>query len=205
MTLQERIAGIQTLLDAPPTSEDYKIYPGEIPWWEIDDPVEKAKARYRQWYRIYMKLHPERQAKKNKRFYEMHPSFLSERIKLRRKTPKGIAKRAKMTARRREQSTNPELYAARVELLHTIQESCAKCYTPYKITHQVDHILALCLGGIDSWDNLQPLCILCHREKTKEDIQKFALYQNEQAAIMIARAGNMGPWSDEERLEYIRR
>ncbi len=29
-------------------------------------------------------------------------------------------------------------------------------------------------------------------------------YTSEQAAIMIARTGNMGPWNDEERLKYMR-
>ncbi len=30
-------------------------------------------------------------------------------------------------------------------------------------------------------------------------------YTNEEAAIMVARTDNMGPWSEEERAEYIRR
>lgn len=87
-------------------------------------------------------------------------------------SPKGKAHLAKMVAQRRKKSTNPASYAARAELLHVLQEPCAECRAPYKITHQIDHILALCLGGTDDWSNLQPLCLSCHRKKTKEDIRK---------------------------------
>lgn len=89
-------------------------------------------------------------------------------------SPKGKANMARQAAKRRERSTDPELLAARVELLHIIKESCAKCKTPYMVTHQIDHIVALCLGGTDDWSNLQPLCIKCHRKKTREDIHKFS-------------------------------
>ena len=88
-------------------------------------------------------------------------------------TPKGKVSRAKMVSKRRERSTDPESYAARVELLHTLQESCTSCQAPYRITHQIDHILALCLGGTDQWENLQPLCLTCHRRKTTEDNRKL--------------------------------
>jgi len=88
-------------------------------------------------------------------------------------SPGGKAAIAKMLARRRERSTSPESYAARVELLHTLHEPCANCGTPYKISHQIDHIVALCLGGNDDWDNLQPLCLECHRDKTGEDLHEF--------------------------------
>ena len=88
-------------------------------------------------------------------------------------TPKGKASRALGKARRREYSSNPELYAVRVELLHVLQEPCTKCEIPYKITHQIDHIVALCLGGTDRWSNLQPLCIKCHRKKSVEDVRKL--------------------------------
>lgn len=88
-------------------------------------------------------------------------------------SPEGRASFALAGAKRRERSTDPESYAARVELLHIMEEPCACCQTSYKITHQVDHIIALCLGGTDDWKNLQPLCILCHREKTREDNHKL--------------------------------
>ncbi len=90
-----------------------------------------------------------------------------------RKTPKGKTAYARMCAKRRELTTDPEAYAARVELLHTMHEPCTKCKTSYLISHQIDHIIALCLGGTDEWSNLQPLCVKCHRKKSGEDIRKL--------------------------------
>lgn len=88
-------------------------------------------------------------------------------------TPKGKAHTARACARRRDLSTNPQSFAARVELLHIMQEPCTACEAPYMATHQVDHIVALCLSGTDDWENLQPLCIKCHRKKTVVDLCKF--------------------------------
>lgn len=88
-------------------------------------------------------------------------------------TPKGKTAAARRNARRRERSTDPESYVARVELLHTMQEPCANCKALYRITHQIDHIVALCLGGTDEWFNLQPLCVRCHRRKSGEDTHKL--------------------------------
>lgn len=88
-------------------------------------------------------------------------------------SPKGKAAIARLLAKRRERSTSPELYAARVELLHIAREPCAKCGVPYRISHQIDHIIPLCLGGTDNWDNLWPLCAQCHREKTGRDLHEY--------------------------------
>ncbi len=90
-----------------------------------------------------------------------------------RQTPEGKAAYAKAGANRRERSTDPESYAARVELLHAMREPCAECGVPYKVSHQVDHIIALCLGGTDDWDNLEPKCTECHRRKSGKDLSKF--------------------------------
>lgn len=169
MDIQERIATLQILLDSP----KYIVFPGEIPWQDIQNPIERARARNRQRARMERELHPGLHAEQMRRYYSEHPSILRERGKKRSKTPKGRAALAKHCAKRREHSTDPALYAARVELLHVMQEPCAECHTPYNITHQVDHIIALCLGGTDNWDNLQPLCIECHRKKTAEDVSKL--------------------------------
>lgn len=40
-------------------------------------------------------------------------------------------------------------------------------FTPYKHTWEADHILELRDGGEHTLDNLQTLCIPCHKEKTK--------------------------------------
>jgi len=85
----------------------------------------------------------------------------------------GQAAIAKGFAKRRERSTDPDLFAARVELLHILKESCAMCGELYKRSYQIDHILALCNGGIDKWDNYRPLCLECHGVKTREDLRLF--------------------------------
>lgn len=53
--------------------------------------------------------------------------------------------------------------------LHNLKLSCAKCGAGYLISHQVDHIVALCLGGVDHQSNLQMLCYNCHVLKTRDD------------------------------------
>ena len=41
--------------------------------------------------------------------------------------------------------------------------------------YSVDHIKALCLGGLHKVENLQLLCIDCHKEKSKKDVKKLAM------------------------------
>jgi 5-methylcytosine-specific restriction protein A len=36
-------------------------------------------------------------------------------------------------------------------------------------TSEIDHVLALYLGGTDTFDNLQALCPNCHRQKTRDE------------------------------------
>ena len=37
---------------------------------------------------------------------------------------------------------------------------------------EADHILALSLGGADTIDNMQGLCVSCHKRKSREDKRK---------------------------------
>lgn len=119
--------------------------------------------------RRYKERHPGRKKEVAKRFLEAHPDYYNEFYK----TPTGRATRARSNTRRRTHSTDPALYAARVYVLHDLHESCAKCGALYDTTHQIDHIIALCLGGTDDWDNLQPLCVFCHRRKSAGDLSKY--------------------------------
>ena len=112
------------------------------------------------------------------RLYRSFPDNRVKRVESNRvyyRTTKGKASKARMHANNRKRSTNTELYAARVKQLHVMHEDCAECNAPYKASHQIDHILALCLGGTDDWGNLQPLCILCHRVKTGNDLSRLAV------------------------------
>lgn len=151
--------------------------------WNEEHPGVSAE-RKREWY----KNHPGYNALAHRKWNEEHPGVMNERVKKWnrehpgiaaernrrfRGTPEGRAALARGSAKRRKRATDPALYAARVYILHDLQESCAKCRAPYDITHQIDHILALCLGGTDDWSNLQPLCLLCHRRKSVEETREF--------------------------------
>jgi 5-methylcytosine-specific restriction endonuclease McrA len=48
-----------------------------------------------------------------------------------------------------------------------------------------DHAIPLALGGADALDNLEPLCIRCHRLKTKGDVTRIA-------KSVRSRQGNLG-------------
>lgn len=204
---QEEIAGLPVYVSS--LGGKYIISEGEPFWWEIHDYKERNKVRCRQSRRVAYRLHPEVHVEGNRRHEEKHPGAHAEVVKryngrhpgrmveiVRRynQTPKGKATLARRNQARREWSTDPEAYAARVEMLHVMRESCTKCHTPYTVTHQIDHILALCLGGTDSWDNLQPLCVLCHREKTAEDTHK----------LISAQQGNRAPKNTESEISRLR-
>ena len=48
---------------------------------------------------------------------------------------------------------------------------CRKCSTKriVRASREVDHIIPLHKGGTDARENLQGLCIECHKEKTLEE------------------------------------
>lgn len=216
MNFQERVAALSLPKAPDGWREKYIIHSGETPWWEINILEERQRAWRRQRRRKSRKDHPELHAEEMRKYYEGHPGlharqmrdfyknhpgyhaeemrnfygnhlgYHAEEMREYTKTPKGRAYAANGTARRRERSTDPALYAARVLILHDLQESCAECSIPYDISHQIDHILALCNGGTDDWDNLQPLCILCHRKKTARDVMEF----RKQPAVKIEQSVN---------------
>lgn len=41
-----------------------------------------------------------------------------------------------------------------------------------EVSMEVDHVVPVALGGSDSEDNLQGLCVDCHKKKTSQDIEK---------------------------------
>lgn len=86
-------------------------------------------------------------------------------------TPKGKGAMARVKARRRARSTDPAIYGSRVELLHLLRENCNLCGKEYEATHEIDHIIPLFRGGIDSFENLRPLCYQCHRHKSGEELK----------------------------------
>jgi 5-methylcytosine-specific restriction protein A len=54
---------------------------------------------------------------------------------------------------------------------------CGKCdfeIDPVRQQWEADHIVAVAIGGSNEPDNLQPLCVHCHKEKTKTDVTSIA-------------------------------
>jgi 5-methylcytosine-specific restriction endonuclease McrA len=53
------------------------------------------------------------------------------------------------------------------------QGLCAYCDTPLFGTYHVDHILPICLGGTNEWNNLAIVCPPCNLSKHKRRIEDF--------------------------------
>lgn len=70
------------------------------------------------------------------------------------------AKRRKMTPQR-----VLKIYLARNGRCHVCGMKL-----PAGTDYEIDHITALVNGGTDEDDNLAPICIPCHDEKTPEDV-----------------------------------
>lgn len=58
----------------------------------------------------------------------------------------------------------------RAEIRHNLGTHCRAClrWAPARLI-EVDHILPLVDGGQDTPENVQPLCVPCHRSKTREE------------------------------------
>lgn len=51
---------------------------------------------------------------------------------------------------------------------------CAGCQTPLDNQDvEFDHIIPLELGGSNKLENVQALCVPCHRDKTREDMRRI--------------------------------
>lgn len=98
-----------------------------------------------------------------------------------RYTEAGRLQRLKDQERRQRCHTDIDNYINHVRNARENQEPCSTCGASFvrvrrdKPGHQIDHILALALGGTDDDDNLQVLCWPCHQEKSVEDRQKVRL------------------------------
>ena len=46
---------------------------------------------------------------------------------------------------------------------------CQGCDELLQATFQLDHVKPIHLGGEDTIDNLQPLCVVCHAKKTQQE------------------------------------
>lgn len=60
------------------------------------------------------------------------------------------------------------------QLVHVEGLPCSTCGCDDKSVLQVDHIKPRFLGGTNERVNLQVLCVLCHRSKTRCDVRGYA-------------------------------
>jgi 5-methylcytosine-specific restriction endonuclease McrA len=62
------------------------------------------------------------------------------------------------------------------KLLATFNGKCRMCQCAIDGTSGLewDHRVPLAIGGEDALENLEPLCIRCHRTKTKTDVATIA-------------------------------
>jgi hypothetical protein len=58
----------------------------------------------------------------------------------------------------------------RIEIAYKSKYQCNMCKMLLPPTFEVDHIIELCDGGKDEYDNLQALCPNCHALKTRANI-----------------------------------
>ena len=68
----------------------------------------------------------------------------------------------------------------RIEIAYRQRYACQACgLFPIPPTFEVDHIVALQDGGRDVAENLQALCVACHRDKTRLNrLSKHPLFQS---------------------------
>lgn len=60
----------------------------------------------------------------------------------------------------------------RMRILSRDAFTCNKCSEPYpESALEVDHVTPLFMGGSDNDHNLQTLCVNCHREKSRTEIE----------------------------------
>ena len=51
---------------------------------------------------------------------------------------------------------------------------CPKCFKPFAGKVEFDHIHALDQGGAHAVENIQPLCVACHKDKSRADQKRSA-------------------------------
>jgi hypothetical protein len=68
----------------------------------------------------------------------------------------------------------------RIEIAYRQQYACQACgLFPLPPTFEVDHIVEIQDGGRDVADNLQALCVACHRDKTRLNrLSKIPMFQS---------------------------
>lgn len=64
---------------------------------------------------------------------------------------------------------------------------CARCYAPLDDTSDSDHIIPLCAGGGNTFDNYQLLCLPCHRRKSLHEQRVLAAQKRGDSSFVCPR------------------
>lgn len=71
---------------------------------------------------------------------------------------------------------------------------CQMCRMPLGVRgFDLDHAIPLAMGGEDVEDNLRPLCLPCHRLKTRGDVGAIAKARRREASHVGAKAPSARP------------
>jgi 5-methylcytosine-specific restriction endonuclease McrA len=128
-------------------------------WYEAS--LEKQKANVKRWY----DANPEKRKANDKRWREANPEKVKAYVK--RWQEANPEKRAALDhARRTRVAGNGGRYTAQEwkDLCNHYGNRCLSCgRTDVKLT--VDHVIPLKLGGVNTIENLQPLCKNCNSSK----------------------------------------
>ena len=98
----------------------------------------------------------------------------------------------------------------RAKVLQRDEYVCQKCGLGSKMDNYgsyhnlvADHIIPIAVGGQQwSFDNLQTLCVSCHKEKTKKDIKKISIIRRVSATkdelqCLLDEATKMGDFHEQ--------
>lgn len=81
--LEKRMIEFRRATEVQTTTEnEYIVNPGEIPWQEMEDSLEKNRARSRQRHRMFRKIHPGRNAETIRKHNEKYPGRNALRIRI---------------------------------------------------------------------------------------------------------------------------
>ena len=72
----------------------------------------------------------------------------------------------------------------KIEVAARAKWKCEICYAVLTANYEIDHILALYLGGTNDKSNLQSLCSECHRTKTREEYEEYQIAKQAYEAYM---------------------
>ncbi len=97
--------------------------------------------------------------------------------------------------------------------LHSFGSRCSACLCSIDGTSGLewDHRIPLAIGGADDLVNLEPLCIRCHRRKTRSDASRIAKAERvRQKHLGIRRASRFpgsrsSPWKRKLDGSVVRR